>query len=238
MKIIRMKKRRLKMKRKTLTLTLVLLSCLALIGVGFASWIISANTTKEVEGNISVDTVTDNRLTVDTEWTTKSSVIFGWKNLEGIEKPWLKNSDMTELTNNQKYAENLTITLKVTVKDAEGKNLKNAATDGFSAKIEISDSTQKTNYEQAVTDKLVGQLPTANIEHTETGIYLVSFTFTWGSAFGGETPTNPYIYYNQQTYSESIATEASTNLKKLEKLKDIQFKITLTVTPAETTSAE
>jgi len=37
------------MKRKTLTLTLVLLSCLALIGVGFASWIISANTTKEME---------------------------------------------------------------------------------------------------------------------------------------------------------------------------------------------
>ena len=47
------------MKRKTLTLTLSILACLALIGVGFASWIISADAIKEAEGNIIVDTVTD-----------------------------------------------------------------------------------------------------------------------------------------------------------------------------------
>lgn len=220
------------MKRKTLTLTLVLLSCLALIGVGFASWIISADTTKEAEGNILVDTVTDNRLTVETEWVdNKSSVIFGWKNVESITNPWLKNSDMSAETS--QYAENLIVTLKVTVKDAEGKNAKNAATDGVKATISILDDTQKTAYNQAVTDNLVGSLPIASITNTETGIYLVTFTFTWGSEFGGNTPTNPYIYYNQQDYSEEIATAASTNLKKLETLKNINFKITLTVTPAE-----
>lgn len=40
------------MKRKTLTLTLSILACLALIGVGFASWIISAGKTETVTGNI------------------------------------------------------------------------------------------------------------------------------------------------------------------------------------------
>lgn len=53
------------MKRKTLTLTLSILACLALIGVGFASWIISAGATKNAEGSFIVDTVTDNRLVVE-----------------------------------------------------------------------------------------------------------------------------------------------------------------------------
>lgn len=53
------------MKRKTLTLTLSILACLALIGVGFASWIISADTSTNAKGSFIVDTVTDNRLVVE-----------------------------------------------------------------------------------------------------------------------------------------------------------------------------
>ena len=40
------------MKRKTLTLTLSILACLALIGVGFASWIISADTSATAQGSL------------------------------------------------------------------------------------------------------------------------------------------------------------------------------------------
>ena len=58
------------MKRKTLTLTLSILACLALIGVGFASWIISANTSTKAEGSFIVDTVTDNRLEATGRWIT------------------------------------------------------------------------------------------------------------------------------------------------------------------------
>lgn len=53
------------MKRKTLTLTLSILACLALIGVGFASWVISADTSTNATGSFIVDTVTDNRLVVE-----------------------------------------------------------------------------------------------------------------------------------------------------------------------------
>lgn len=101
------------MKRKTLTLTLCLLSCLALIGVGFAAWIITSDTEQEIEGNISVDTVTDNRLSVETSWKDdKNAIVFGWKTGE-YTYSWLKNTDPT-------YAENLTVTLVVNVKDSGG----------------------------------------------------------------------------------------------------------------------
>ena len=58
------------MKRKTLTLTLSILACLALIGVGFASWIISADTSTTAQGSFIVDTVTDNRLEATGRWIT------------------------------------------------------------------------------------------------------------------------------------------------------------------------
>ncbi|MCM1513961.1 MAG: hypothetical protein NC090_03130 [Anaeroplasma bactoclasticum] len=207
------------MKRKTLTLTLVLLSCLALIGVGFASWIISANTTKEVEGNISVDTVTDNRLTVETAWKDdKNSVVFGWKS-GTYANNWLKNTDVN-------YAENLEVTLVVTLKDVEG-HAKDAATNGVTATI-----SGDTLYDTAKGANLVGELPTASVTKVEgeTGVYHVTFTFTWGSAFNGK---NPLEYYNSQSYTDELAAQAQNNLNALNALKDSKFTVTLTVTPAE-----
>lgn len=207
------------MKRKTLTLTLVLLSCLALIGVGFASWIISANTTKEVEGNISVDTVTDNRLTVETAWKDdKSSVVFGWKD-GTYTNNWLKNS-------NTDYAENLTVTLIVTVTDAKG-NAKDAATNGVTATIEGDEA-----YNTAVENNLVGALPEATVTKVEgeTGVYHVTFTFTWGSVFDEK---NPLEYYNNQAYTDELAGTAEEKLNDLALLKNSKFTVTLTVTPAE-----
>ena len=53
------------MKRKTMTLVLCLLAALALVSVGFASWVISADANKTVSGNIKVDTVEDKRLSAD-----------------------------------------------------------------------------------------------------------------------------------------------------------------------------
>ena len=205
------------MKRKTLTLTLVLLSCLALIGVGFASWIISANTTKEVSGNISVDTVTDNRLTIETTWLgNKDSIVFGWK--EGTyANNWLKNTDSA-------YAENLSVTLVVTVTDAEG--------NATAAKSVTASIKGDEKYTTAETANLVGSLPAASVEPVEgeTGVYHVTFTFTWGSAFGAK---NPLEYYNSQSYTEDLAATAETKLESLYALKDANFTITLTVTPAE-----
>ena len=52
------------MKRKTLTLVLCLLTVMSLVGVGFASWVINANASEDVSGNIVVDTVSDERYNI------------------------------------------------------------------------------------------------------------------------------------------------------------------------------
>lgn len=162
--LFRIIKGELKMKRKTLTLVLCLLSCLALIGVGFASWIITSNTEQNAEGNISVDTVTDNRLTVETSWLDeKNSIVFGWK--EGsYTNSWLQNTDPT-------YKENLTVTLVVTVKNSE-----NVAVDAQNITAKIIGDEKYTTAQAA---NLVGTLPTLTAEKQEaTGVYHITITLT------------------------------------------------------------
>lgn len=215
--LFRIIKGELKMKRKTLTLVLCLLSCLALIGVGFASWIITSNTEQNAEGNISVDTVTDNRLTVETSWLDeKNSIVFGWKD-GSYTNSWLQNTDPT-------YKENLTVTLVVTVKNSE-----NVAVDAQNITAKIIGDEKYTTAQAA---NLVGTLPTLTAEKQEaTGVYHITITLTWGSAFNNQ---NPLEYYNNQEYETELANNAKTNLTALEALKDSKFTVTLTVTPNET----
>ena len=60
------------MKRKSLTMILCLLTCLSLVGVGFASWVISSSDEQVVNGNIVVDTVTDNRIELSVVASTET----------------------------------------------------------------------------------------------------------------------------------------------------------------------
>lgn len=204
------------MKRKTLTLTLCLLSCLALIGVGFAAWIITSDTKQEVQGNLVVDVVTDNRLTIETAWLDeKDAITFGWK--EGnYANGWLQNNDAN-------YKENLTVTLVVTVKNSKGE-----AVDAASVNATI---TGDDKYTAAKDANLVGALPTqlnAVKQEGKTGVYHITITLTWGSAFNN---LNPSEFYNKESYTPELATNAKTNLESLALLKDSKFTVTLTVTP-------
>lgn len=204
------------MKRKTLTLTLCLLSCLALIGVGFAAWIITSDTEQEIEGNISVDTVTDNRLSVETSWKDdKNAIVFGWKTGK-YTYSWLKNTDST-------YAENLTVTLVVNVKDSEGSPI--------DAQTVNATITGDDAYTAAVSSNLVNDLPTTlTAQKQETGVYHITITLLWGNAFDNQ---NPMEYYNSQAYTSELADQAKTNLTALEALKTSKFTVTVTVTPTE-----
>ena len=83
------------MKRRTLTLTLSILACIALIGVGFASWVITKEDSQEVSGNITVDTVQDKAhlITIIDDATKDLNVYFGAPK-NPIENAWLKNDTM------------------------------------------------------------------------------------------------------------------------------------------------
>lgn len=52
------------MKKRTIALMLSVLAVMMLVGVGFATWVISQGDSKEVPGSLVVETVKDNRLNV------------------------------------------------------------------------------------------------------------------------------------------------------------------------------
>lgn len=170
------------MKRKTLTLTLCLLVCLSLIGVGFASWIITNTNTKSEEGNIIVDDVTDQRLTVTYEWvpnadgsgtalTAAPDLKYGIKDGVTNAPTWLTNTTTKE---------NLTAYLKITVKNPNG-----SAHTGANITATL---TADAGYETAKTAGLVGALPTLSATEESGGVYILTITLTWGEKFNSKNP--------------------------------------------------
>lgn len=200
------------MKRKTLTLTLSILACLALIGVGFASWVISAGKSATATGNIVVDDVSDKRISLTYEWVDgKSSIIYGWdENYVTKEKDWLKNNTVDKKAD-------LDLTLKVTVKDGNN-NLYDP--ESISATITADEA-----YTTALGKGVVGALPTLTAVEESTGVYNIVIVFTWGEHFGGN---NPLAFYNEGTKTaETHGEDAKEYLGYVEALKDCTFTVTI-----------
>lgn len=221
------------MKRKTLTLTLSILACLALIGVGFASWIISADTSTNAKGNIIVDTVTDKSYVISAaSWKDGNSKIsFGAPKEMKEPNAWLTNNLAGE-------AENLTVTyqLKVTYSDStpvEGLVNSNKITATFGA-------PDDSNYKKAISDGLIIAPESTTIKELSGGVYEITVTYKWGKHFANSADAtegvNPYTYYNGNgrkatdkivETSTTYMEDAKTSLKTLE---DIGAKVTFTLT--------
>lgn len=221
------------MKRKTLTLTLSILACLALIGVGFASWIISAEAKKEATGNIIVDTVADKTYVVSGEWLeNKSSIIFGAPATMNESNPWLTNDS-------EGKTENLTVTYQLTVKYGDNK----PAT-GIKDKITaLVVAPASSNYTAAVNGGLIIAPKNATVEETAegSGIYNITVTYKWGKHFADSADAtegvNPYTYYNGKEATGKLngsettyMQDAKTSLETLSKIgESVQFTLNITV---------
>lgn len=224
------------MKRKTLTLTLSILACLALIGVGFASWIISADATKNEKGNIIVDTVTDKSYVISAaSWKDGNSKIsFGAPKEMNITGAWLTN-DSTDKT------ENLTVTYQLTVTYADTtpatglvNSNKIAATFG---------APNDQNYSKAISDGLIIAPKSTTIKELPGGVYEITVTYKWGKHFANsadaEEGVNPYTYYNgnerkaNDKIGETSTTymeDAKTSLKTLENIgANVEFTLTIEI---------
>lgn len=211
------------MKRKTLTLCLSLFTCLSLIGVGFAAWIISGGDSKTASGNITVETVTDERFTI-TVLDEIASIHYGHPATMNTEGAWLINKD------GQK--ENLTVTFDITVTSKSSVEDWNSVTP--TATIEVKDSTAWTT----AVSKMVVVEPDVSIALASTAddkfssVYTVTVTAKWGEKFGGN---NPYTFYNAKTATETIdgKTYADHALEYLGYVEDIaetaKFEVTITV---------
>lgn len=216
------------MKRKTLTLTLSILACLALIGVGFASWIISANTSTKAEGSFIVDTVSDKSYTVTGDWKDKKSEIIFSAPTGDTTNGWL--------TNDSAKKENLTVTYQITVKYGD----ETKAT-GIANKITaLVTAPKNANYTAAVNGKLIIAPTNATVEETGegTGVYNITVTYQWGEHFANAEGINqnPYVYYNEKQPSDVLIEgttyleDAKSSLKTLAAIESgVKFTLTINI---------
>lgn len=219
-------KRTKRNNRKTIMFVSLFLSCMAMVGVIFASWvIINPEVTQNESGTITVDTVVDESLGLTLEWVDSKNVIHYGSNSAVKDGKWL--------ISNEGAVEVLTVTLKVTI--ANAKNLNTITTTAItSTGGETVDG--KTGYAGAFSDNLVGALPTpsvgtvSSVDSDGKATCLITVTFTWGTAFG-DPAQNPYDYYNDQEYSNELATDANTKLTNLATyLTGVQFSFTVSAT--------
>ena len=225
----------MKNKKKSIFLASAILGSVALVSVGFASWVITSTPEPHAEtGEIVVDTVEDKRISFVADsfaWTNnQNKIIYGGKTpADTVTNPWLTNSTADKQENlsatlsfkveNYTEIEKITVSLQVVEKA-------NTATD----------ATAK--WTQAVTDGYVAALPTvADITSftavdgsTTQGSASLTLNFNWGTAFDSK---NPIDYYNAKAYTDELATEAKTKLEGLKTaLEGLSFKLTLTVVAA------
>lgn len=190
------------MKRRTLTIVVGLLLCLSLIGVGFASWVITAGDSDEVSGNIQVEDVTDKRLELSnvkivTTSTTedKTSFIFG-KGTKGTNS-WLEADGIADEVLTATISFNLAYKNSTTVvHDGEGKNVE--------LSVAFDDAT-KTLLEGAVTAGYITAVPTLTVTGSN-GSYSVSVTFEWGELFNNQ---NPFTWYNNNAVDGEYSYDAN-----------------------------
>lgn len=214
------------MKRKTLTLTLSILACLALIGVGFASWIISANTSTKAEGSFIVDTVNDKTYKVEGAWlNSQSKITFGAPATMDLENPWLTN-------NSEGKTEKLTVTYQLTVTYGNG-----TKATGIANKITaVVTASESASYTAAVDGGLIIAPTNATVEEAPegNGKYNITVTYQWGEHFGN---VNPYTYYNAKTATDKLSgtettymQDAKTSLDTLSKIEEtVKFTLNITV---------
>lgn len=230
------------MKRRTLTLTLCILACIALIGVGFASWVITYNKEDEVTGNVSIDTVDDkSHIVTITNKTSEQTVRFAALASTNT-SDWFKGENKGDTDK-----ESLVLTYQVSVTNYE------SLADGTGA-ISVTLVEDGTSvYSAAVTDGLVGALPStenAGISISgSNGTYTITITFKWGEYFD---ESNPTTFYNSKTaeaersdakskdnktyLEDAIYVLGGDTYKTYVNLATAKFKITVTPVVKTTTS--
>lgn len=240
--------------KKNLTFIVAIFSFIALVGTGFASWIVTRPTQNATQtGSVVTQTVTDKtvQLGVDLATGEDGRIIFGAPAEKAEEyTEWLENDETVDF-------EKLSVKLDITVTgiDDISKTDEDNVTFMFEI-ISVADSTSSeknaaamANFEYCLTkgyiggpvlkiggQEIVGSANTWTIEksyfsqvgETSEVSCQVTLEFSWGSAFGSETPVNPYDYYNSQAYTEDLADEAVAVLEDINtKLADVAFKVTV-----------
>lgn len=232
------------MKKKAMIMAVASLGSMALIGTGFAGWVISASTTTHADGVMVAYHVKDQRFVVaDGKWTngkegtpagTKANIVFG-KSTTEVNNQWLHydTADMETQSLSDTYV------FEVSSKDT---------TDTGSFTVALSSGTPEgfvvtdTNdaWKNATTGAKTAVDPTPAIEYLEDdeatdGKYTfaggkatvkMKITFSWGTAFGGQ---NPFDYYNGKDATDQNVKDAVDSLNLVKALNEVAFTVNLVI---------
>ena len=209
-------------KRKIITLGVTIFTAVALAATGFASWVLSSNSTADVDGGLQVGVVQDASINIEVSLSGGEGTA---QNIFAFEPQRTDVSGKVKHSGNEgDFAEALTV--KVTARINNAKNVgkiyvdmtvpdgvKAAAQQGY---IILPTCTDNARYivgtANAVGDATASSAATLETEgytytydrdsDVATLTYLVRFG--WGAKFGGD---NPGIYYDKEENKDLFTHE-------------------------------
>ncbi len=211
------------MKKKAMIMAVASLGSMALIGTGFAGWVITADSEAKAGGVITAYDVADQRFTIkDGKWKNggetfandKGKIVFG-KNASSVAKVWFDFNGIGE-------AEQLTDTFQFSVASKDKEDTTDLFTVSYDDKTGFAATLEKggtsTAWTEAVKLGLV-KAPVVNIAtptHTLNGTTAVNVevtvTFAWGDHFKiGNVVKNPYEFYNSKGINTDVPEEERPN---------------------------
>lgn len=168
------------MKKRVFTIAIVLVALLLLAGVGYATWVISQSMEETSNGNIVVETVSDERLNVTVALADANVDSFVFGHPSGTLSGWLtaKGADPEE---------NLTVDFTVTI--TKQGNVTFASADDVDLTL---------TFETVLVDKFMQNGQFTQVSKTlsadsYTITALCRATIQWGTLTNGQ---NPYTYFN------------------------------------------
>lgn len=233
-----MNKFKKKTRSKMIAASIAILSSAAVVSTGFAAWVISAGDSKQAEGTIAADTVSDAVHTLsELTWDANGGKIsFGapetsstggnFLNYNGEVKEQLVATGTFTVSNLKSgwAIETLFKTdgLKITEKVDSGKTAV-YPTDGlYVCKI----PTYKTGPANKEEPGVYVEVTDDTTEGTEIakGKFKLSVVFGWGSTTSHK---NPFTYYEKMTNDSTNRSQAKTVLEEVLKLNGCKFSITI-----------
>ncbi|MDD6801102.1 MAG: hypothetical protein PUE65_00825 [Mollicutes bacterium] len=233
------------MKKKAMIMAVASLGSMALIGTGFAGWVISARTTTQAAGVMVAYDVKDQRFNKINagKWTNgkegtptgeKANIVFGKSKTE-VSNQWLHYD--TAAMETESLSD--TYVFEVSSKDtSDSGSFTVALSSGTPEGFVVTDTNDA--WKNATTGAKAAVNPTPAIvflkdDGATDGKYTfaegkatvkMKITFSWGSAFGER---NPFDYYNGKEATEENVMEAVNSLNLVKALNKVAFTVNLVI---------
>lgn len=232
-----MNKFKKKTRSKVIAASIAILSSAAVVSTGFAAWVISGGDSKQAEGTMAADTVSDAVHTLsELKWDENGGKIsFGapttstggaFLNYIGkIHEKLVATGTFT--VSNLKTGWSIktlfkTDGLKITEKVDAGKTAVYPTGGQYVCEL----PSYKTGVANSEQPGVYVEVASGTAEGTEIkeGSFKLSVVFGWGSKTGNK---NPFTYYEKMRNDSANRSEATTVLEEVYKLNDCKFSITI-----------